>query len=252
MNSPIHKHLRLYLTGSHDCSYLPGYQARTLFVDPNIRIDPQHAEWLQQIGFRRSGRHFYRPACRDCQRCVALRIPVTDFHPNRSQRRTLHRNRDLRLIPRAPVFVPEHYEVYRRYILSRHGDGDMADTLSPENYRQFLLASWSGQSRLLEMRQNGELVGVAVSDMLGDAVSAVYTFFDPAQAKRAPGTLAILSQILEARRMGLSYLYLGYWIAESQKMSYKANFRPIEAWNGSCWSLVGAQESMNKAACVRK
>lgn len=232
---PIHQNLRLFLTGEHACSYLPGQQARTLFVDPHSVIDQGHADWLQQIGFRRSGRHFYRPACRACQRCVAMRVPVAEFQPNRSQRRNLRRNADLQLLDRAAAFDPEHYALYRDYLLSRHGDGDMIASISPDSYRQFLLAPWSGSTRLLEMRERGALVAVAVSDLLVSGRSAVYTFFDPRQAKRAPGVFAVLTQILEARRLGLTYLYLGYWIAESSKMAYKANFRPIEAWTGKHW-----------------
>lgn len=232
---PIHQNLQLFLTGEHPCSYLPGLKARTLFVDPNAQIDRAHAEWLQQVGFRRSGDHFYRPACKECSRCVPVRIPVADFVPNRSQRRTLRRNRDLELIARAPVYEQTHFELYRRYILARHGDGDMAEDISPESYQRFLLARWAGQSRLLEFRERGQLVGVAVSDLLSDGLSAVYTFFDPDQADRAPGKLAILCQILEARGLGLQYLYLGYWIGESRKMAYKNLYRPIEAWNGRQW-----------------
>lgn len=239
---PIHQNLQLYLTGDHDCSYLPGLKARTLFVDPNTRIEQSHADWLQQIGFRRSGSHFYRPACRACRRCVPVRVPVAAFEPNRSQRRNLRRNQDLELIPRPPIFNREHYEVYRAYILSRHGDGDMVEDLSPETYQRFLLAPWAGQTRLLEMRHRGQLVGVAVSDRLRAGFSAVYTFFDPEQSARAPGTFAVLSQILEARRLKLHYLYLGYWIAESRKMAYKANFRPIEAWTGKAWNPLPARE----------
>lgn len=232
---PIHANLQLYLTGTHACSYLPQQQARTLFVDPNALVDRAHASWLQNVGFRRSGRYFYRPTCRDCKRCVPVRIPVADFRPNRSQRRNLKGNQDLQRIARPPVFAREHYELYRRYLLTRHGDGDMIEDLSVDSYRNFLLAPWAGPSRLLELRDHGALVGVAVSDWLDDGLSAVYTFFEPEQSGRAPGIFAVLSQILEAQQLALPYLYLGYWIAESRKMAYKADFRPLEAWNGQSW-----------------
>lgn len=239
---PVRANFQLYLTNPHACSYLPEQGARTLFVDPNVPIDREHATWLQQVGFRRSGRYFYRPACRDCKRCVPVRLPVADFQPNRSQRRNLKRNRDLKPILREPVFDQEHYELYRRYLLTRHGDGDMAEDLSEDSYRNFLLAPWAGQSQLLEVRDHGTLVGVAVSDRLGDGLSAVYTFFDPEQARRAPGTFAVLLQIEQARRLGLSYLYLGYWIAASRKMAYKTDFRPIETWDGQRWRCFNPGE----------
>ncbi len=228
--------LQLYLTGEHDCSYIDQRQARTLFVDPLARIDGQRAQWLQQIGFRRSGQHFYRPACRGCQRCVPVRVPVDDFQPNRSQRRNLQRNRaDIKLRVRGAEFDPEHYALYERYLVQRHGDGDMADDVSTDTYTRFLLAPWGGDTRFIELRHDDRLLGVAITDVFSDGLSAVYTFFDPDFADRALGTYAVLNQIQQAQHLGLTYLYLGYWIGESRKMSYKENFRPIEAWDGSNW-----------------
>jgi leucyl-tRNA---protein transferase len=235
-DNPIRGDLQLYLTGEHDCSYIDGLQARTLFVDPLARIDGERAQWLQQIGFRRSGQHFYRPACRGCQRCVPVRVPVAEFVPNRSQRRNLQRNAtDLELQYRSAALDPEHYALYERYLLQRHGDGDMADDVSVETYMRFLLAPWGGDTRFIEMRRDDALLGVAITDVFSDGLSAVYTFFDPDHAERALGTYAVLSQIQEAKRMGLRYLYLGYWIGESRKMRYKEKFRPIEAWDGRSW-----------------
>ncbi len=228
--------LQLYLTGEHDCSYIDGLRARTLFVDPLARVDGERAQWLQQIGFRRSGQHFYRPACRGCQRCVPVRVPVADFQPNRSQRRNIQRNdRDIQLLVQPAELEVEHYQLYERYMRGRHGDGDMADDLSVETYARFLLAPWGGETRFLEMRRDGILLGVAVTDVFSDGLSAVYTFFDPDQRERALGTYAVLSQLKEARRMNLGYVYLGYWIGDSGKMRYKENFRPLEAWDGRSW-----------------
>lgn len=251
---PARGDLQLYLTGEHDCSYVDGLRARTLFVDPLAHIDAARAEWLQQIGFRRSGQHFYRPACRGCQRCVPVRVPVGSFSPNRSQRRNIARNdRELSVTLRPASLVPEHYQLYEHYLLQRHGDGDMADDVSVETYARFLLAPWGGRTRFLELRLSpagavaeagapGALIGVAVTDFFSDGLSAVYTFFDPAQSHRAPGTYAVLTQIREARRLGLKYVYLGYWISDSRKMAYKDGFRPLEAWDGREWRRFGKDE----------
>jgi arginine-tRNA-protein transferase len=245
---PSRGDLQLYLTGEHDCSYVDGLRARTLFVDPLARIDANRAEWLQQIGFRRSGQHFYRPACRGCQRCVPVRVPVAQFAPNRSQRRNAERNdRALSVVSRPAALLPEHYQLYERYLLQRHGDGDMADDVSVETYARFLLAPWGGRTRFFELRLSaagaadgsggvaGQLVGVAVTDLFSDGLSAVYTYFDPDHAHRAPGTYGVLTQIREAQRLGLDYLYLGYWIGDSRKMAYKDGYRPLEAWDGRAW-----------------
>ena len=248
--------LQLYLTGEHACSYLEAREARTLFVDPLARIDAQRAQWLQQIGFRRSGPHFYRPACRGCQRCVPVRIPVADFAPNRSQRRTARRNdAELRLAVRPAMLDPEHYALYERYVLSRHGDGDMADEVSVATYMRFLLAPWGGSTRFLELRlhtdaahvQEGPLLAVAVTDLFSNALSAVYTFFDTDHADRGLGTYAVLTQIREAARLGLDHVYLGYWIGESRKMAYKSQFRPIEAWDGRHWRRFERGEAIDVA-----
>lgn len=256
---PAHGDLQLYLTGEHECSYIDGLQARTLFVDPLAHIDAHRAEWLQQIGFRRSGQHFYRPACRGCQRCVPVRVPVDSFVPNRSQRRNAARNdEELQVIIRPASLEPEHYALYEHYLLDRHGDGDMADDVSVETYARFLLAPWGGRTGFLELRlaetepeSNGEaspepgrLIGVAVTDFFSDGLSAVYTYFDPTESNRAPGTYAVLRQIREAHRLGLKYVYLGYWISDSRKMAYKEGYRPLEAWDGRQWHRFERGESI--------
>jgi arginine-tRNA-protein transferase len=228
--------LQLYLTSEHDCSYIDGLKARTLFVDPLARVDGARAQWLQQIGFRRSGQHFYRPACRNCRRCVPVRVPVERFEANRSQRRNLRRNDgDIEVVIRPAELRPAHYDLYERYLLKRHGDGDMAEDVSMETYARFLLAPWGGETRFIEMWLASKLVGVAVTDVFSDGLSAVYTFFDPDHSDRALGTYAVLNQIREARRRALGFVYLGYWIGDNRKMGYKDRFRPLEAWDGRAW-----------------
>lgn len=228
----------LYLSGEHVCSYLPGRQARTLFIDPLAPMSGQLYLRLLEHGFRRSGSHIYRPACARCHACVPLRIPVRAFRPDRSQRRTWERTRAaLSLRKHPPRFDPIQFALYRRYIEARHADGSMADA-SPESYQDFLLSPWGGTTALLELWLEDRLMAVAVTDVLENALSAVYTFFDPAFSGQSPGTLAVLCQISEARRLGLDWLYLGYWIEGCRKMSYKDRFRPLEAWIDGGWRSV--------------
>jgi leucyl-tRNA---protein transferase len=234
------RHLALHLTGDHPCAYLETRQARTLFVDPTAYIDNATYQVLVDQGFRRSGSHIYRPACRGCARCVPVRIPVADFEPNRSQRRNWKLNAAVFVLTDMPAtFRAEHFALYRKYLLERHPDGSMADDTSEESYRRFLIDPWGGATRFIELRLDGRLVGVAVTDALELGLSAVYTFFDPAISSRAPGTFAVLAQIEITRRLALPYLYLGYWIRECQKMAYKSRFRPLEAWNGREWHRFG-------------
>lgn len=235
-NAQRGRHLALHLTGDHPCAYLDGRQARTLFVDPTARIDNATYQVLVDQGFRRSGSHIYRPACRGCAQCTPVRIPVAEFTPNRSQRRNWNRNAEDFLLRDTPAaFNEEHFELYQRYLIERHPDGSMADDASEESYRRFLLEPWGGATRFMELRLNEVLVGVAVTDVLEHGLSAVYSFFEPAIFDRAPGTFAVLAQIEVALRLGLPYLYLGYWIRDCRKMAYKSVFRPIEAWNGTEW-----------------
>ena len=231
------RQLALYLTAEHACSYLDGRRARTLFVDPLARIDVVTYQALVDQGFRRSGAHVYRPACRGCARCVPVRLPVSAFRPNRSQRRNWARNApDLRIVETPAVFDPAHFALYLRYLAQRHPDGSMADDASAESYRRFLVDPWGGETRFLELHLGDRLVGIAVTDLLPHGLSAVYTFFDPDLSARGLGTFAVLTQIAAARRLGLPYVYLGYWIEESKKMAYKSNFYPLEAWDGRRWA----------------
>ncbi len=231
------RHLPLYLTNDHPCSYLEGFQARTLFVDPSAHVDSATYQSLIDLGFRRSGPHIYRPACRGCSRCVPVRIPVEAFRADRSQRRNWTRNaRSIRLLERPAAFDPSHFNLYQRYLATRHAAGQMAEDASEESYRRFLVERWGGTSRFIELRLADQLLGVAVTDLMAHGLSAVYTFFEPTLSDRAPGTFAILAQIEMARQRQLPYLYLGYWIGRSRKMAYKERFRPIEAWDGRRWS----------------
>jgi arginine-tRNA-protein transferase len=226
--------LDLYISPEHPCNYLPQRQARSVFVDPRLAMDQALYGLLASHGFRRSGPHVYRPHCEGCQACVPIRVAVAGFKPDRSQKRLYRRNGDLRCAPREPEFDPEHFALYGRYVAARHPDGGM-DGGSEADYRQFLLSPW-GKTTLLELRFDDRLLAVAVTDELPDALSAVYTFYDPALAERSLGTYAILMQIEEARRRHMAWLYLGYWIAESRKMSYKGRFRPFETLGADGWS----------------
>ena len=232
----------LYLTAPHPCAYLPGLTARTLFVDPLAPMDGRLYQQLLEQGFGRSGAHVYRPACEACRRCTPVRVPVGRFAPNRSQRRTARHNDDVSCIERPAVFDEEHYALYAAYVRHRHPGGSMSEDASPESYRDFLIRPWGGETSLLELRLGGDLLGVAVTDRLPGALSAVYTFFDPEAERRAPGTLGVLRQIELARRLDLPHLYLGYWIAECGKMSYKDRFRPVQAWREGHWRELARGE----------
>ncbi len=227
--------LRFFVTPLHACSYFSDRQAITLVLDPETMLDTRQYSELSSIGFRRSGRHVYRPHCPNCRDCIPIRIEVDKFTANRSQRRIWRKNRNIELINRPADFYEEHYTLYRQYIQNRHPAGGM-DTDDPDQYRHFVQTD-SCSTLLLELREAGELLAVAVTDVLENGLSAVYTFYDPSKLSRSLGTWAILRQIEECRQQNLKWLYLGYWIPDSAKMQYKSSFQPFEYFDGLRWRL---------------
>lgn len=224
---------RFYLSTTQDCSYLPDQTSQSLILAPEQPATVQLHSLLSSHGFRRSGSLVYRPHCANCQACVAVRIPVEHFVPSRSQTRTLKRASQLQVRECTPSASAEHYSLFERYIEQRHSDGSMYPP-SPEQYADFLCQPLD-YSRFFEFRLQDRLLAVAVSDVLSDGLSAVYTFFDPDAARWSPGQLAVLWQIAEARRRRLPYLYLGYWIRDCQKMSYKTDYQPLEGLLNEHW-----------------
>lgn len=228
--------LKLFATHPHPCSYLDEQEATTLFIDPQAHIDKKLYSQLSHMGFRRSGSHLYRPQCNSCTACISCRIPVDLFSQNRSQRRSVKHNSDLTISCKTNIDIDEHYNVYAKYIELRHSDGDMYPP-SREQYTAFLTSEW-GVTEFIEFRLNEQLIAVAVCDTLDDGLSAVYTFYDPAFEPRSLGKFAILVQIEQAQARGLPYLYLGYWIRNCSKMSYKTQYRPLDLLIDRRWMRV--------------
>ncbi|ROR32615.1 arginyltransferase [Inmirania thermothiophila] len=223
----------LFLSGPQPCGYLPDRKATHLFTDPGPGLEPARYGRLLALGFRRSGAFLYRPHCFGCDACVPVRVPAGTFRPRRWARRTLERNRDLQRTLGPAAADAEHLDLYNRYLAWRHPGGTMACADAAE-YRELLLAPWA-ETVELAFRLAGRLVAVAVTDRTADALSAVYTYYDPALAPRGLGTLAILEQLRLAREQGLPWVYLGYWIEGHAKMGYKARFRPLERLGPGGW-----------------
>ncbi len=228
--------LQFYLTAPYPCSYLPDHVARSQVAAPSSLIDTGVYSELVRLGFRRSGQHVYRPRCDACRACVASRLPVAEFQPNRTQRRCLSRNADLRLRLLPLTFDESHYRLYRRYQAARHPGGGM-DQDDREQFRGFLLQS-RVDSVLAEFSLDGEIVMVALIDKLIDGLSAVYTFFEPSMERRSLGTFGVLTQINLAREIGLPYVYLGYWIEACGKMAYKRSYQPLEGLQNGRWQRL--------------
>jgi len=228
-DAPLQK-LQFYVTTAYPCGYLPKKLAQSLIATPQNLVDGTVYSGLIQQGFRRSGKFAYRPHCEHCNACISVRLPVNEFQSTRSQQRAFKKHAELQVSIVEACYVEEHFALYKAYQAQRHHHGpdhpaDQEDEAA--QYQQFLCQS-NVDSLMVEFRDaQHTLKMVSVIDIVMDGLSAVYTFYD-ANDKASYGTYSILWQIEWAKQLNLPYVYLGYWIANSQKMAYKQQFQPQE------------------------
>jgi leucyl-tRNA---protein transferase len=239
---------QFFITAPAPCPYLASRLERKVFTHLMNADAQQLHDSLSQGGFRRSQNIAYRPACEGCSACVSIRIPVENLHWKRSFRRTWRANCDLSAQVAPAKATSEHYALFRRYLDARHGEGGMAD-MTLLDFAAMVEETFV-DTRLIEYRlrpkitlagpdsRQGRLVGVALTDVLHDGLSMIYSFFDPDFAPRSLGTYMILEHIDRTRRLGLPYVYLGYWVMGSSKMDYKSRFLPQERLLRDGWTLI--------------
>ncbi|MCY4053378.1 MAG: arginyltransferase [Hyphomicrobiales bacterium] len=222
-----------YMTEPQLCPYLPQKQERRIFTRiPDSRARHLDSEFAH-AGFRRSRDVFYRPFCVGCDACVSVRICASDFETSQSVRRILKRNEDIHVVILPPKATLEQFNLLQSYLFNRHAESKMA-AMSFENYTE-MVEDTHVQTQIMEFRLNDALLAVSLGDVLQDGLSMTYSFFEPAAAKRSLGNFMILKHIEHARALSLEYVYLGYWVEGSNKMSYKTRFRPLERLYPDGW-----------------
>uniref|UniRef100_UPI003340BBA1 arginyltransferase n=1 Tax=Castellaniella defragrans TaxID=75697 RepID=UPI003340BBA1 len=229
----IFRKLQFYTTASYPCSYLPGRMARSEVAAPaHLVDDPAYSRLIEQ-GFRRSGLFTYRPDCEACQACIPIRVDARRFIRDRTQRKLCNRMDSMRVKVSPLHWDARHFALYQRYQARRHPGAGM-DQDDQSQYTQFLLSSRVRSDMAEFTDATGTVRMVAIMDRVDTGISAVYTFYDPDQ-RGSLGTYAILWQLEYCRRLGLPWLYLGYWIEESRKMAYKSRFQPHQILRGGVW-----------------
>lgn len=230
---------QFFLTAPSPCPYLDGRQERKLFTHLSGRRAGMLHHLLSEHGFRRSQNLIYRPACLDCDACQSVRVLTSEFSLSKRFRRVLAANSDIVANVAAPIVNPEQYALFKRYLESRHEGGGMTQ-MSYLDY-EFMVEDTPVQSMLIEYRlarsgpdgAEGRLIGVALTDVLADGLSMVYSFYDPDLSRRGLGNFMILDHIDRARQIAPGYLYLGYWVKNSPKMAYKIAYQPLEIQRGA-------------------
>ncbi|TRX56904.1 arginyltransferase [Thalassomonas sp. M1454] len=220
------------LTKAFDCNYLAKQKERLIVITNSELLNDENYQRLLASGFRRSGDQVYKPHCEFCNACESIRIPVQEFKPSRSQKRIIANNKDL-AIALSNEAKPEYFDLYKRYIDTVHQDGSMYPA-NKEQYQGFIFSSKISQL-FIEVYLEDTLVSVAVCDSLPNALSALYTFYDPTLAKRSLGKFSIIKQIEISQLLNKDTLYLGYQIDECDKMNYKKQYKPHQRLKNDLW-----------------
>ena len=246
MTAPI-RFPRFFVTSPSPCPYLPGKSERKVFTELRGENADELNEALGRIGFRRSQTVAYRPSCLDCQACVSVRVVAQEFRPSSSQKRLIKANRDLVATDCRPWATEEQFELLQKYLSVRHPGGGM--THMEETDFADMVEHTPVTSTVVEYREPtedgrpGRLVGACLTDVQADGLSMIYSFYDPDHAERSGlGTYIILDHMRLAAERGLPYVYLGYWVAGSDRMQYKVRFRPLERLTRSGWERISDEE----------
>ncbi len=259
MTAPV-RFPRFFVTSPMPCPYLPGRFERKVFTELKGPNADELNDALGRIGFRRSQTVAYRPSCVECSACISVRVVAGEFEPSATQRKNLKRNDDLIVSTCKPWSTPEQFELLQRYLAVRHPGGGMA-AMDEMDFADMVEHS-PVKSLVVEYREPnpdgtpGRLVGACLTDQQGDGLSMIYSFYDPHHETRSGlGNYIILDHIRQAERIGLAYVYLGYWVEGSTRMQYKVRYRPLEKLGPAGWQRFSPDDqasAIDRAAAARR
>jgi arginyl-tRNA--protein-N-Asp/Glu arginylyltransferase len=232
--------LPMRLSMQSACPYIVGQTEQRIAVD--VSLDPQVHDALARAGFRRVENWVYRPTCPNCTACTPWRVDAPAFRASRNLTRIRRINHDLQRRVTGPEVTPKHYELFKCYVTQRHEDGQMA-MMGPEEFHNMIINSPIDTVLVNYHDGDDRLVATAIADIQSDGLSAVYSFFDPAQSRRSLGSFIILDLLEMTGEAGLRWLYLGYYIAGSSKMMYKARYKPAEIYRDGVWQPFDPERS---------
>ena len=233
IENKVLKEIQFYITKEYSCGYINSQNAQSIVATPYKNVNSKNFKSLISQGFRRSGQYVYKPNCKNCKACIPIRLLASNFKASRSQKRLKkYLNKlSVKLLPLN--FNEEHYNLYVNYQNKRHRNNDKSED-DVADYNDFLINS-NVNSKLVEFRLNNQLKIITIIDIIDDGISAVYSFYDCSDQKLSLGTTSIIWLLEFCKKENLSFLYLGYWIHESQKMKYKINFKPYELMIEGVW-----------------
>lgn len=232
------KQLPFYLSRPQPCPYLSGQIEQKIFTRLTEKKEDDFfiSSALNLNGFRRSQSMLYRPACPACMACVPVRIHVPRFAPQARLRRIARKNADLHTAILSPSEGVDLFSLFQRYQYARHTESDMSH-MNLSDY-EAMLKEGGENAMLLTLREKNEVKAVLLADILQNGTSAIYSFFDPTETKRSLGTELIMRLVAHTASLGLSHVYLGYWIKECRKMAYKGGFPALERLGPHGWEAT--------------
>lgn len=208
------------------CSYING-NSQTIHYKVIQECTKNQCESLILRGWRRFGAMYFRPICAECTACESLKIDVENYIFSKSERRILRKNTHLTTFIRQPSMSSEHLELFYRYHAYKHKTRNWdAPKIDPNNYRSSFVNGHGDFGYEVLYFDGDKLIAVDLIDILDEGISSLYCYYDPHRSEHSLGKYTLLQQISLAKRLGLKWIYLGYYVKGCQSLEYKADYHP--------------------------